>query len=86
MDRYYDGIDLVGKLIQIHYINENKDEDYDNAVNIQYTSNKIRFAWLVDQGVTYLAGEVLFEIRVIGSNEFGENYCWISKPNGKLIL
>ena len=86
MDRYYDGIDLVGKLIQIHYINENKDEDYDNAVNIQYTSNKIRFAWLVDQGVTYLAGEVLFEIRVIGSNEFGENYCWISKPNGKLNI
>ena len=38
MDRYYDGIDLVGKLIQIHYINENKDEDYDNAVNIQYLS------------------------------------------------
>ena len=84
MDRYYDGIDLTEMLIQIHYINKNKEEDYDNVVNCQYSADKIRFAWLVDKGVTYLPGDITFEIRATGVNEKGDNYCWISRPNGKL--
>lgn len=86
MNRYYDGIDLSEMLIQIHYVNKNNEEDYDNVVNCQYNDSKIRFAWLVDRGVTYLAGNVSFEIRATGTNEKGENYCWISKPNGKINI
>lgn len=84
--RYYDGIDLRDKLIQIHYVNADGNEDYDNVVNMRYSSDKIRFAWLVDTGVTYLPGEVQFEIRATGTNEKGDNYCWISRPNGKLNI
>ena len=84
MNRYYDGIDLSTMLIQIHYINKNNEEDFDNVVNCQYNDDKIRFAWLIDRGVTYVSGDITFEIRATGTNEKGDNYCWISKPNGKL--
>lgn len=86
MNRFYDGIDLKDMLIQIHYINQNNEEDFDNVVNCEYSKDKIRFAWLIDRGVTYLSGEVTFEIRATGTNEMGDNYCWISKPNGKLSI
>ena len=86
MNRFYDGIDLKDMLIQIHYINQNNEEDFDNVVNCEYSKDKIRFAWLIDRGVTYLSGEVTFEIRATGTNEMGDNYCWISKPNGKLNI
>lgn len=84
MNRYYDGIDLSMMLIQIHYINKNNEEDFDNVINCEYSDTKIRFAWLIDRGVTYLPGDITFEIRATGTNEKGDNYCWISRPNGKL--
>ena len=86
MNRYYDGIDLSTMLIQVHYINKSKEEDFDNVVNCEYSDDKIRFAWLIDRGVTYLAGDITFEIRATGTNEKGDNYCWISRPNGKLNI
>ena len=86
MDRYYDGIDLSDKTIQIHYINAEQLEDYDNAVNVQYSTNKIRFGWLLNGNATYLAGNISFEIRVTGINELGENYLWISRPNNNLNI
>ena len=86
MNRYYDGIDLSKMMIQIHYINKDKEEDYDNVVNCEYNNTKIRFAWLIDRGVTYLPGDIQFEIRATGTNERGDNYCWISRPNGKLNI
>lgn len=84
MNRYYDGIDLSTMLIQIHYINKNNEEDFDNVINCEYNDSKIRFAWLIDRGVTYIPGDITFEIRATGTNEKGDNYCWISRPNGKL--
>jgi hypothetical protein len=86
MNRYYDGIDLSEMLFQIHYINSASEEDYDNVVNFQYNDSKIRFAWLIDRSVTYLAGNISFEIRATGTNEKGDNYCWISRPNGSLNI
>ena len=47
MNRFYDGIDLKDMLIQIHYINQNNEEDFDNVVNCEYSKDKIRFAWLI---------------------------------------
>lgn len=84
--RYYDGIDLKDKIIQIHYTNSDGDEDFDNVVNVQYNNDKIRFAWLIDASVTYLPGEITFEIRATGVNEKGNNYTWITRPNGKLNI
>lgn len=86
MARYYDGIDLTNMLFQIHYVNSEDEEDYDNVVNFQYSDSKIRFAWLIDRSVTYRSGSINFEIRATGTNEKGDNYCWISRPNGTLNI
>ena len=58
MNRYYDGIDLTSMMVQIHYVNQNNEEDFDNVVNCEYNEEKIRFVWLIDCGVTYLPGEI----------------------------
>lgn len=84
MERYYDGIDLMEMTIQIHYVNANKDEEYCAPINVQSSSNKIRFGWLVPSGATVTAGELTFEIIAHGTNEKGDSYLWRTRPNGKL--
>ena len=84
MERCYDGIDLMEMTIQIHYVNANKDEEYCAPINVQYSSKKIRFGWLVPSGATVTAGELTFEIIAHGTNEKGNSYLWRTRPNGKL--
>lgn len=84
MDRYYDGIDLMGMTIQIHYVNASKYEEYCNPINVQYSNTKILFGWLVPSGATAAAGDLTFEITAHGVNENGDNYMWRTRPNGKL--
>lgn len=86
MPRYYDGIDLMEMSLQIHFVNKNKDEDYAVPVNVSYSETQIQFAWLVDKRVTAISGDVSFELRAIGVNEKGDEYIWISKPNGKINI
>lgn len=86
MNRYWDGIDLMEMALQIHFVNKNKDEDYDIPINVSYSDTRIRFAWLVDKRATAIAGDVQFEIRGIGVNEKGDEYVWITKPNGKINI
>ena len=40
MNRFYDGIDLKDMLIQIHYINQNNEEDFDNFIYNVINSQK----------------------------------------------
>lgn len=86
MPRYYDGIDLMQMLIQVHYVNKNNEEDRATPVNVTYSADKIHFNWLVDKNVTNVDGEVQFEITATGSNEKGETYVWKTRPNGKLNI
>ena len=80
MPRRYDNFDIaLNTRIQFHYVNANKDEDYVNAVNVQYTNDRIQFALLVPYGMTHVAGNVPFEIIATGTNSKGENYKWISR-------
>lgn len=81
MSRRYDKFDLaLNARIQFHYVNANGDEDYVNAVNVQYTDDKIRFALLVPYGMTIASGIVNFEIIATGTNSKSGNYKWISRP------
>lgn len=84
MPRYYDGIDLMEMTIQFHYVNKENEESYSNPVNVSFNAEKIRFAWLIDEHVTNIEGEVIFEIIATGTNEKNENYVWKTRPNGKL--
>ena len=81
MPRYYDGIDLTNMNIVIHFVNEKNGEGLVSPVNVTYSSSKIRFAWLVGDQETAIAGLLKFEIQAIGVNEKGLEYKWISKPN-----
>lgn len=86
MPRFYDGIDLNDMTIQIHYVNSEKREYFAVPVNVSYSDTKIRFAWLVDEYATALAGDITFEIIAIGINEKGQDYIWKTKPNGKINI
>ena len=86
MNRYYDGFDLLGTTILIHFVNKNKYEDFASPVNVCYNDTKIRFAWLVDKRVTSIEGKVEFEIQAIGTNSKGDEYIWKTKPNGSLNI
>jgi len=84
MDRYYDGFDLTTTSIFIHFRNKDGYEDMASPINVYYSEDKIKFAWLVDERVTAIAGNVEFEIQCIGTNSKGYQYVWMTKPNGKL--
>lgn len=80
MSRYYDGFDLVKTTIVIHFVNKNNYEDYDSPVNVSYSDNYIKFAWLVDERATAVAGKLKFEIKAMGNNSKGDNYIFCTKP------
>lgn len=84
--RFYDGIDLLNMVIQIHFQNANKQDGVSDAVNVAYSDNYLQFGWLVDENATALKGDLKFEIVASGTNEKGEEYLWKSKPDGKLNI
>ena len=84
MDRYYDGVDLSSKTIVISFKNREGNIDFAAPINVSYSNDKIKFAWLVDARVTAVEGEIQFEIQAVGVNSKGDEYVWRTKPNGKL--
>ena len=86
MPRYYDGIDLMDMMLQVHYINKDNEENYATPINVSYNDTTIIFGWLIDANVTNVEGDVAFEITATGANERGDNYVWKSRPNGKLNI
>lgn len=51
MNRYYDGVDLLEKTIKVMYRNSNGIFGSD-VVNIKYTSNSLKFSWIVPHDAT----------------------------------
>ena len=64
-DRYFDGIDLVGKEIQIIYLAPGEVADINSAVNAEYTDDKIQFGWIVPAGACYETGTMGFSIEFV---------------------
>lgn len=89
MPRYYDGVDLMTMTIQIHYVNANNAENYTAPINVSYSSDRIRFYWMVSNYATIKEGVLKFEIMATGaitvpSSGESKNYLWRTKPNEKL--
>ena len=86
--RYYDGIDLSEMTFQIYYINAEGNEWFATPINVQRSTDRIRFYWLVDGLATAIAGNIQFEIRAEGSVKYTDNdgkksaksYKWKTKP------
>ena len=88
MPRYYDGFDLVGTVISIHYTTKSGRHGAAKPVNVFYNNEKIRFGWLVDADATLDAGTLAFEIHaygtVTGSDGKPNAYVWKTKSNKSL--
>lgn len=84
VSRFYDGFDLLSTTMLIHYVNSEGHEDRDSVVNVHYNNDKIRFAWLVNNTATAIAGKLKFEIEAHGTNSKGEQYVWKTRPNDQL--
>lgn len=86
LDRYYDGVDLKDMKFNIHYVNVKNKEGVSIPINFAYSESKIRFGWLLDSNVTYVDGDITFEIVASGVNEKNESYIWRTRPNGKINI
>lgn len=70
INRYYDGVDLYTK--NIKFIVKNELGTFtEDAVNLQYNSELLRFSWILSDSVTYKSGIVTAAITFIGT----ENGC-----------
>lgn len=82
--RYYDGFDLSNTELSIYWVNQNGNGSVAIPVDVYYNTDKIRFAWLVDDDVTAIAGNIKFEIQATGTNSKGYNYVWKTKASDGL--
>ena len=86
LPRYWDGVDLMTKLIQFHYVNINGGSGISTAVNVRFNDSYIICGWLINKSVTAVAGDVTFEITATGTNEKSADYRWRTRPNGKFTV
>ena len=87
MARRYDGIDLAEMAISIHFTTSDGQHFASIPVNLQYSDDKLRFAWPVDTNATHIDGNIKFEIHVDGTiaDNTGTSYGyrWKSKSTDK---
>lgn len=79
--RYYDGYDLATTSLSIYWVNKNGNGSEAVPVDVYYNDSEIRFAWLIDDNVTGVAGKINFEIHAHGTNSKGYEYIWKTKAN-----
>lgn len=90
MARHYDGIDLTGMALSVHFTTSDGMHFGKKPVNVEYTNDKIKFVWLVDGDATHIAGPLQFEIHADGTiidtqgNSYG--YRWKSKSTDKFNI
>ena len=68
MPRYYDGIDLSTKNIQIIYITESGFSDINSAICVERNDENLRFGWLVPAAASYDVGVLSFSIEFVGDD------------------
>ena len=75
MPRYYDGVDLSTKTIQIIYLTGSDDySDINMAVCVERNDEYIRFGWIIPAAACYEAGVLTFGIEAVGTD-----YVWKSR-------
>ena len=68
MPRYYDGIDLSTKNIQIIYMTESGYSDINVAICVERNDESLRFGWLVPAAASYDVGTLSFGIEFVGDD------------------
>lgn len=73
-ERYEDGIDLSTKILQIHYEREDGIGDNSSPVNVECTSDKLRFGWIVPPKATEINGTLKIMPFAYGTSPTGDSY------------
>lgn len=68
MDRYYDGIDISDKQINILYSAPQGYADICHPINVKKGEEKIRFTWVVPAHAVMGAGELIFSVEFVGDD------------------
>lgn len=68
MDRYYDGIDISNKQINILYSAPQGYADICHPINVKKGEEKIRFTWVVPAHAVMGAGELIFSVEFVGDD------------------
>ena len=68
MPRYYDGVDLSTKSIQIIYITESGYSDINAAICVERNDENLRFGWLVPGAASYDVGILSFSLEFVGED------------------
>lgn len=90
MNRKYDGIDLKDMALSVHFTTSDGKHFASKPVNVEYSEDKIRFAWLVDTNATHIDGNIKFEIHADGlilddtKKEYG--YRWKTQSTDKFNI
>ena len=63
--RYFDGIDLVGKEIQVIFLSAGDFSDINSAVNAEYNDEWVQFGWIVPEGACTDVGKLCFSIEFV---------------------
>lgn len=75
MPRFYDGIDLSRKTIQIHYLRSDLKGNVNVPINVDIKENDIVFGWIVPPEAASKPGKLLVAIEA-----FGKDYVWRTTP------
>lgn len=85
IDRRWDNIDLTEMDIRINFVNAEGNWGFSYPINMQYTSDKIRFIWLVDSTATAVTGKL--QMEVYASGKVGDlDYVWRTQPNSDINI
>lgn len=68
MDRFWDGVDIVPKNIQIIYMAPNGYTDINAAVSAEKSEDKIRFGWVVPGEALVEPGKLAFSIEIVSED------------------
>lgn len=78
INRFYNNIDLSDKIITIKYINCEKENYRDRAINVIVDDEYITFSWLITYKVVKKYGQILFAIEIIDEKI---DFIWQTRVN-----
>lgn len=68
MDRYWDGVDITPKSIQVIYMAPNGYSDINAVVSAEKSDDKIRFGWVVPGEALPEPGKLAFSIEIVAED------------------
>ena len=68
MDRYWDGVDISPKSIQIIYLAPNGYTDINSAVCVERNDTRLRFGWVVPGAALMEPGKLAFSIEIVSED------------------